>query len=133
MLQAALDEHLRLRPRDEHSAIDLERQPAEAPFPEDVRQRFPQAPAFLSRIQTMKLFLAELVISAVDLGARDAEDVRDHAHRFEGGHAAAASSRLRRRSSAASASVNSSRSPSTIRSSLLMVRLTRWSLTRLSG
>jgi hypothetical protein len=77
MLQAALDEHLRLRPRDEHSAIDLERQPAEAPFPEDVREGFPQSPALLSRTQTTKLFLAELIVGAVNLGARDAEDVCD--------------------------------------------------------
>src|SRR5919198_2387354 len=84
-----------------------------------------------------------------NLAARDAEDVRyeelridlrrvdpclrqlllGEAQRFIGGHSPSA----RRRSSAVSASVNSSSSPWSARSSWWVVSLMRWSVMRFSG
>ena len=43
-LEAALDDDLRLGPRDQRALVDGERQPAEAPLAEDVRERLPRAP-----------------------------------------------------------------------------------------
>src|SRR5207248_9883788 len=142
--QAPVDDDLGLRARDERALVRLQRQPAEAPLAEHVRERLPSLSAVQQRLDALEL----AVEVGVELRARDAKRMRDEqlgvdarsvdpggrepslglGERLARGH-----SRLRRRSSAAKASVNSSRPPWSTRSSWCCVSLMRWSVIRLSG
>src|SRR5512132_339807 len=153
-LEAALDDDLRLRPRDQHARIDGEGEPPEAPLTEDVRQWLTRAPPRNERMEASQLLLLERTPSDIEAGPRRSEHVREqplrvHARRWAAGllqvgrslskclgdpHAqTAAASSARRRSSAERASVKSSRSPSSTESRRWSVSVTRWSVTRFSG
>ena len=49
--EAALDDDLRLRPRDEHARVDRQRQPPEAPLAEHVRERLAPLAAREERLE----------------------------------------------------------------------------------
>ena len=144
--EAALDEHLGLGTWDERPCVCLECQSAKAPLAEHVRERLAPAAAveqFLEHLRNLP------IASRVHARPRGAEHVRDEelgvdigrvdarfrqplggeTQRCRGGH----SPRARRRSSAPSASVKSSSSPWSARSSWCVVSLMRWSVTRFSG
>src|SRR4051794_24279282 len=140
--ETALDDALGLGARDQRARVDVEVEPTKAPLAEDVGERLPVTPAADERLQAREGLLGDFGIR-VELAAAKAKGLGEEAPGIrpgrgppallelgggppdcvEGCHATAAASRPRRRSSAARASVNSSRSPSTIRSSRLMVRL----------
>ena len=156
--EAALDDDLRLGPRHERARVGSQRQPPEAPLAEDVRERLAPRRAARRAPAPRALGLVERpVVLGVELDPREPERVREQQLGVEprrldalvaevlggrgggprrasrtAGQTPAASS-ARRRSSAVSASVNSSRSPSRIRSSWCTVSLIRWSVTRFSG
>jgi hypothetical protein len=51
MLEGSLDEHFRLRPRDQRAAVDLQREPSETPHAEDVGERLSRAPPLCERLE----------------------------------------------------------------------------------
>ena len=122
--KAAFHDDLGLGARDERTRIRVQHQPAEAPLPEDVRQRLALSAPFE---QCVELVGDVLVASLVHAGARGSEDVGEkqlgvdpwrvdtrllepllgETESFTDRHCSSA----RRRSSAPSASVNSSSSP----------------------
>ena len=144
-IEAALDDALGLRPRDQDAGIDDERQPAEAPLAEDVRERLARgsprneravavelvgrraaAPALCSSLrrppkdvgeQPLGVHLRRGTLGPLERGRALGESLSN-------GHTAAASSALRR-SSSPSAPVNSSSSPPSTASSRCAVSLTR--------
>ena len=136
---------LGFRPRHERAGVRLQRQPPEAPLPEDVGQRLSGLPAPEQRLETVDL----VVEPSHETGARGAEEMRDEPLRVDPRRLDARrgepllgllqrlprshSPSARCRSSVVSASVKSSSSPWRIRSSWCTVSLTRWSVTRLSG
>ena len=144
--EAPLDDDLRLRTRHERARVGLQRQAAEAPLAEHVRER-------LARLATREQRLDGAVDLAVEVGveaaARRAGDVREQklrvdARRVDPGGCEALlgcpqcvaelqSPSARRRSSVVSAAVKSSSSPWRMRSSWWTVSLIRWSVRRFSG
>ena len=151
--EAPLDDDLRLGPRHQRAGVRPQRQPPEAPLAEHIGERLAGASAAEQLAHLRQLLLAERPVElGVQLDARQPERVREQelgvdarrvdplvgeevgraAEDLPEGHTPAASS-ARRRSSAVSASVNSSRSPSRIRSSWWTVSLIRWSVSRFSG
>ena len=143
-IEAALDDALRLRPRDQDAGIHHQRQPPEAPLAEDVRERLARGAPRNERPVAVELGGRELTSGAVQLTPAQPEDVGEqplgvHLRRGRLGplergralgeslsnrHTAAASS-ARRRSSSLSAPVNSSSSPPSTASSRCAVSLTR--------
>src|SRR5262249_40350271 len=118
-----------------------QRQPPEAPLAEDVCKGLARRTPFHERLDRT---FVEIVVQTGELRARHARDVRHDPFRVGARRRYAAPgedrgrplddhSSARRRSSACNASVKSSRSPSTIWSSLCSVSLIRWSVTRFSG
>ena len=150
--EAALDDDLRLGPRDQRAPVDRERQPPEAPLAEDVGDRLVARAARDEVAVAVELGVGERPVEVgVELDPLAAErvgeqELRVEARRLRGlaevlgrapehvperqrrGHASSA----RRRSSACSASVKSP-SPPWSTFSRFTVTFTRWSVARLSG
>ena len=148
-LEAALDEHLGLGPRDQDAGIDGQRQPPEPPLSEHVRERLPRRATRDELAEDALAIGRRLVAVRVQLSPRNPERVREQPLRVDARrrHPGAAellgpgdqevadghTSRARRWSSEVSASVNSKRSPSRTWSSRCCVSLIRWSVTRFSA
>ena len=148
MEKRALDDDLRLGPRDQRAPVDGQRQPAEAPLAEDVRDRLAAGAARDELAVAVELAVVERPVEVrVELDALPAERVREQQLRVEprrlGGLAEVLrrapedvsdrhASSARRRSSACSASVKSPSPPGST-FSRFTVTLTRWSVARLSG
>src|SRR5712691_1873060 len=127
--ERALDDRLRFRARHECAPVRLQRQAAEAPLPEHVRERLAPLSAPDERLERRCID----VFVFVDACARYAEDVRNEPLRVDAWRVDACcgetpldvrerladrhSPSARWRSSPASASVNSSSSPWRMRSS----------------
>ena len=145
-LEAALDDDLGLGPGDEGARVRLQDEPAKAPFTEHVRERLPLAApsqqdppriwhvavglyvhAASGRAEHVREQQLRVDARRVDTGGGELT-LRD-SERFPHRHSPSA----RRRSSAVSASVNSSSSPCSTRSSWCVVSLIRWSVIRFSG
>ena len=77
--EAALDDDLRLRPRDQRPPVDRQRQPAEAPFAEDVLERLARGAAGDERRRRARAASASTAGPArrCELAAGQPEDVRD--------------------------------------------------------
>ena len=89
-LEAALDEHLGLGPRDQDAGIDAQREPAESPLAQHVRERLARSPASDELAEEALPLGRHLVAVCVQLGTRDAERVREqplrvHARRRHSG------------------------------------------------
>src|SRR5262249_1235717 len=147
--ERALGDDLRLRPRHERPRVRGERQPPEAPLPQDVGKRLTAAPALHENAGLGPLLVGErAVVLRVELDAREPERVREQELRVDPRGVDALSLEVvgcraqhlaeahcpsaRRRSSAVSASVTSSRSPPSTSSSRALTP-TRWSVTRSCG
>src|SRR5512132_20121 len=153
-LEAALDDDLRLRPRNKDALVDGQSEPPEAPLTEDVRQRLAHAPPRNELTEASELRLLERALGDIEPCPRRPEHVREQPLRVDARRWAAgllelgrgvskcfgdchcqtaAASSARRRSSAESAPVNSSRAPLSTESRRWSVSFTRWSVTRFSG
>ena len=72
-----LDDHLGLRPWDEHPRVDEQRETAEAPLAEDVGERLPLLAADEQRLERLLLIRAKRPATVgVEVGAARPEDVR---------------------------------------------------------
>ena len=147
-LEAALDDDFRLGARDQGALVDEQRQPAEAPLAEDVRDRLVLRAAAHELSKRAHLVLVERAVEVgVELDPAPSQHVREQKLGIEpsglrglrqvvGGEAQDLAERhdssARRCSSDLSASVKSSSPPGST-FSRFSVTLTRWSVTRLSG
>ena len=148
----ALDGELRFRPRHQHVRRHLEVERPELAPPGEVGDGLPGEPAPGERLERQQFFGAQRPVGVCgERGAAGAGDVRDQdlrverrgrrrgaeplperrEHAGDARHSSAASSSAR--CSRASASITSSRLPSTMSSSLYSVSSMRWSVSRPCG
>src|SRR6476620_1366780 len=76
--ESALYHDLRLRPRNEHAPVDLQREPPESPLTQHVRERLTFLPPCDERLERMALVTRELALRLeCELRARRSEHMRD--------------------------------------------------------